>query len=159
MLAEKKASDQLAKTSPPDAENYIDYYLVRRSVELGWEENYKSNYQHEEPSSINTSFFHDDRIKFLVRLSDISNINSTQNINESISTYLSTVSGYGAYTEKISEIKKAFFQIEPAFSLDEDILDWDARIETPPSTRTRKIKVKFKYIGRSKPIPIDDPWT
>lgn len=41
---------------------------------------------------------------------------------------------------------------------DEDILDWDAYIEAPPPRRSGTIKVRFKYIGRSKPIPIDDPW-
>jgi len=42
---------------------------------------------------------------------------------------------------------------------DEDLLDWDACIETPPPPqRSGTIKVRFKYIGRSKPIPIDDPW-
>ena len=40
-----------------------------------------------------------------------------------------------------------------------DILEWDAHIETPPfPCRSGTIKVRFKYIGRSKPIPIDDPW-
>lgn len=42
---------------------------------------------------------------------------------------------------------------------DEELLDWDAYIETPPQPkRSGTIKVRFKYIGRSKPIPIDDPW-
>lgn len=41
----------------------------------------------------------------------------------------------------------------------EDSLDWDAHIETPPPPkRSVTIKVRFKYIGRSKPIPIEDPW-
>lgn len=41
----------------------------------------------------------------------------------------------------------------------EDMLDWDAHIETPPAPqRSGTIKVIFKYIGRSKPIPVDDPW-
>ena len=40
-----------------------------------------------------------------------------------------------------------------------DILDWDMCIESPPPPkRSGKIKVKFKYVGRSKPIPVDDPW-
>jgi len=42
---------------------------------------------------------------------------------------------------------------------DEDLLDWDAHIETPPPPRqSGTIKVRFKYVGRSKPIPIEDPW-
>lgn len=41
----------------------------------------------------------------------------------------------------------------------EEILDWDAHIEMPPPPRqSGTIKVRFKYMGRSKPIPIDDPW-
>lgn len=41
----------------------------------------------------------------------------------------------------------------------EDLLDWDAHIETPPPPRrSGTIKVRFQYVGRSKPIPIDDPW-
>ncbi|HCO96002.1 MAG TPA: hypothetical protein DIU00_19030 [Phycisphaerales bacterium] len=42
---------------------------------------------------------------------------------------------------------------------DQDLLEWDVHIETPPPPhRSGTIKVRFKYIGRSKPIPIDDPW-
>lgn len=42
---------------------------------------------------------------------------------------------------------------------DQEMLDWDAHIETPPPPRrSGTIKVRFKYVGRSKPIPIDDPW-
>ena len=42
---------------------------------------------------------------------------------------------------------------------DEELLDWDAHIETPPAPQwSGTIKVRFKYIGRSKPIPIEDPW-
>lgn len=39
------------------------------------------------------------------------------------------------------------------------ILDWDAHIEIPRApSRSGTIKISFKCIGRSKPIPIDDPW-
>ena len=42
----------------------------------------------------------------------------------------------------------------------ENLLDWDAYIEIPPPPRqSSTVKVRFKYIGRSKPIPIEDPWT
>jgi hypothetical protein len=42
----------------------------------------------------------------------------------------------------------------------EDLLDWDAHIETiPQPRRSGTIKVRFKYAGRSKPIPNKDPWT
>jgi len=41
----------------------------------------------------------------------------------------------------------------------EELLDWDAYIKTPPPPRqSGTLKVRFKYVGRSKPIPIDDPW-
>jgi hypothetical protein len=41
---------------------------------------------------------------------------------------------------------------------DQDLLEWDVHIETsPPPRRSGIVKVRFKYIGRSKPIPIDDP--
>ena len=41
----------------------------------------------------------------------------------------------------------------------ENLLDWDAYIEMPPPPRqSSTVKVSFKYIGRSKPIPIEDPW-
>lgn len=40
----------------------------------------------------------------------------------------------------------------------QDILDWDAWIKTPPKRPSGKIRVKLKYTGRSKPIPIDCPW-
>lgn len=50
--------------------------------------------------------------------------------------------------------------ITPAIhEAEEDMLDWDAHIETPPPPRqSGTLKVRFKYIGRSKPIPIDEPW-
>ena len=42
---------------------------------------------------------------------------------------------------------------------DQEMLDWEAHIETPPPPRrSGTIKVRFKYVGRSKTIPIDDPW-
>jgi len=41
----------------------------------------------------------------------------------------------------------------------ENLLDWDAYIEMPPSPRqSGTVKFRFKYIGRSEPIPIEDPW-
>lgn len=47
--------------------------------------------------------------------------------------------------------------ITPAIS--EDMLDWDAHIETPPPPRNSgAIKVMLKYIGPRKPIPLDDPY-
>lgn len=41
---------------------------------------------------------------------------------------------------------------------EEDILNVDAVIATPPPRQSGTIRVKLKYKGRSKPIPVDDPW-
>jgi len=49
--------------------------------------------------------------------------------------------------------------ILPTCEEDKDLLEWDVHIETPPPPhRSGTIKVRFQYIGRSKPISIDDPW-
>ena len=45
----------------------------------------------------------------------------------------------------------------PTYSED-DILDWGVAIEVPPPRPSGTIRVKLKYKGRSKPIPIEDPW-
>ena len=42
---------------------------------------------------------------------------------------------------------------------EEDILYWDAAIENPPPRASGTIRVKLKYKGRSKPIPVENPWT
>ena len=41
---------------------------------------------------------------------------------------------------------------------EEDILNWDAAIVTPPPRQSGTIRVKLIYKGRSKPIPVEDPW-
>ena len=41
---------------------------------------------------------------------------------------------------------------------EEDVLNWDAVVVPPPPRRTGTIRVKLIYKGRSKPIPIEDPW-
>ena len=41
---------------------------------------------------------------------------------------------------------------------EEDILNLDAVIVTPPPRQSGTIRVKLIYKGRSKPIPIEDPW-
>ncbi len=41
---------------------------------------------------------------------------------------------------------------------EEDILDWDAAITMPPPRRSGTIRVKLIYKGRSKPIPVENPW-
>jgi hypothetical protein len=47
----------------------------------------------------------------------------------------------------------------PISGEEQDMLDWDAHIETPPPPRSSgAIKVMLKYIGPRKPIPLDDPY-
>jgi hypothetical protein len=42
--------------------------------------------------------------------------------------------------------------------IDDELLDWDARIETPPPPRrSGTIQVTLRRIGRGKPIPMADP--
>ena len=41
---------------------------------------------------------------------------------------------------------------------EEDLLDWDAAIITPPPRPSGTIRVKLKYKGRSKPFPIENFW-
>lgn len=43
-------------------------------------------------------------------------------------------------------------------SEEEDILDWDFYLENPPLKPTSTIELEFEYGGRSKPIPVVDPW-
>lgn len=41
---------------------------------------------------------------------------------------------------------------------EDDLLDWDAAIITPPPRPSRKVRVKLKFKGRSKPFPIENFW-
>ena len=41
---------------------------------------------------------------------------------------------------------------------EEDILNWDTAIVTPPPRRSGTIRVKLIYKGRSKPFPIENFW-
>ena len=41
---------------------------------------------------------------------------------------------------------------------EEDILDWDFAIVTPPPRPSGTIRVRLIYKGRSKPIPVEDFW-
>ena len=41
---------------------------------------------------------------------------------------------------------------------EDDFLDWDAHIGTPPPRPSGTIRVKLKYKGRRKPIPIENFW-
>jgi hypothetical protein len=40
---------------------------------------------------------------------------------------------------------------------EEDVLNWDVAI-TPPPRPSGIIRVKLKFKGRKKPMPIDNPW-
>ena len=41
---------------------------------------------------------------------------------------------------------------------EDDLLDWGAAIVTPPPRRSGTIRVRLIYKGRSKPIPVENPW-
>lgn len=41
---------------------------------------------------------------------------------------------------------------------EEDILDWDTAIVTPPPRPSGTIRVRLIYKGRSKPMPVENPW-
>ncbi len=41
---------------------------------------------------------------------------------------------------------------------EDDLLNWDVAITPPPPRRSGTIRVKLVYKGRSKPLPIDNPW-
>ena len=41
---------------------------------------------------------------------------------------------------------------------EEDILNLDAVIITPPPRQSGTIRVKLIYKGRSKPMPVENPW-
>lgn len=47
--------------------------------------------------------------------------------------------------------------IRPSPVSEEDVEKDDVIIPTPPPRRSGTIKVRLKYGGRSKPIPVDDP--
>lgn len=40
----------------------------------------------------------------------------------------------------------------------EDILNWDAIIATPPPQQSSTIRVKLIYEEPSKPMPVENPW-
>ena len=41
---------------------------------------------------------------------------------------------------------------------EDDLLDWDAAIITSPPRPSGTIRVKLIHKGRSKPMPIENPW-
>lgn len=49
---------------------------------------------------------------------------------------------------------------QPTFPIydEEDILNLDAVIVTPPPRQSGTIRVKLVYEEPSKPIPVEDPW-
>ena len=65
--------------------------------------------------------------------------------------------------ESESGVTQEFAGIQPqvpAFSFysEEDILNLDAVIDTPPPRLSRTIRVKLIYEEPSEPIPVEDPW-
>ena len=47
--------------------------------------------------------------------------------------------------------------IFPSYS-EEEVLNWDVAIEAPPLRPSGTIRARLKYKGRSKPMPIGNPW-
>ncbi len=41
---------------------------------------------------------------------------------------------------------------------EEDLLNWDVAITPPPPRRSGTIRVRLTYKGRSKPMPVENPW-
>lgn len=41
---------------------------------------------------------------------------------------------------------------------EEDILNWNAAITTPPPRQSGTIRVRLIYKGRSKPFPVENFW-
>ena len=41
---------------------------------------------------------------------------------------------------------------------EEDILNWDVAITPPPPRKSGTIRVRLIYKGRSKPLPVENPW-
>lgn len=52
---------------------------------------------------------------------------------------------------------EAWAKIDQA-ATEEDVLDWDAFLGTPPSRPATTLRAKLKYVGRSNPIAAVDPW-
>ena len=47
--------------------------------------------------------------------------------------------------------------IFPTYS-EAEVLNWDVAIEVPPPRPSGTIRARLKYKGRSKPMPIENPW-
>jgi len=62
--------------------------------------------------------------------------------------------------EKLLSFQKILRRRSMTPPISEDMLDWDAHIETPPPPRSSgAIKARFRYAGPRKPIPLDDPYS
>ena len=48
-------------------------------------------------------------------------------------------------------------QIPVVHADEEEVLDWDACVETPPPRPCGLVEVEAEYAGRSKPLPLDCP--
>ena len=56
-------------------------------------------------------------------------------------------------TDKKQKKRLAF----PTYDED-DLLNWDVAIVTPPPRPSGTIRVRLIYKGRSKPMPVKNPW-
>jgi hypothetical protein len=64
-------------------------------------------------------------------------------------------------TENATRLDRAILEMKASKEITEpdDFLDWDLYLDKEPPAKTiGTIKLRFKYVGRSKPIKIDDPW-
>jgi hypothetical protein len=64
-------------------------------------------------------------------------------------------------TENATRLDRARLEMKVSKEIGEpdDFLDWDLYLaKEPPPKTVGTIKLRFKYVGRSKPIKIDDPW-
>lgn len=59
--------------------------------------------------------------------------------------------------KKSGTVKARYTTMKPTMPVyDDEILNWDVYIATPPPRASGTIKVKLKYIGRAKPKFFDD---